>query len=219
VSCINATRYRARRLLLLACCLIPLVGAPAGAQPAAGEPNVPSLAHRLLDRLDRALSAECLTPAAGRVLSDLIAAGRLEPVLQSELTFAKGAVGSQQIELEIRDQAQRPYGVTLALPGTKVGTPDGQGARFLFYLSASPGPPNPRATRALLAAAVLFDGAIPDTALGRCAGGDESHTDRRYPRTIALASAMVEVSIIVAAIVFGLFAIRPRREAARDPST
>jgi hypothetical protein len=60
----------------------------------------------------------------------------------------------------------------------------------------------------LLAAAALFDQAIPETALERCTG-TEQQGDRRYPRALILASAVLEVLVILAAVVFGLRAIRP----------
>jgi len=207
----DVTAYRTRHLVALACCVVAVSGtASAGEDSAAGEWRVAAPVHRFLDRLDRMLSPRCLTPAAGAALTDLVAAGGLQPVLQDEFTILRGDVGGQQIELEIEDRIHHSYGITLALPGSKSGRPDGQGQRFLFYLAPTSSP-NPRATTALLAAASLFDGVIPDTALARCSEGGEPHADRRYPRALILASAVMDVVIVLAAILFGLRAIRPLR--------
>src|SRR5262249_45346240 len=98
--------------------------------------------------------------------------------------------------------------------GSRTGKADGEGRLFQFYLSPSPRSPNPRATAALLAVASLFDHGIPDTVLARCAGDDARHRgeDRRYPRALILASATVQILILLAAVVFGMRVIRPARE-------
>ena len=142
-------------------------------------------------------------------MEELVATGALQPVLASDFTLVGGSVRAQEVELEIQDRDRHSYRITLALAGSNRGTPDGQGARFLYYLAASERPPNPRATTALLALAALFDGAIPETALARCAGGDAPRGDRRYPRRLALASAVLEWSIVMASILYALRAIRP----------
>ena len=207
--------FRGCRLAGLWCCMAVVAGAPpARAQSDAGERVAP-----LVDRLADRLLPRCLTPAVGQVLQDLVAAGKLQALLSNEFTLMSGNVGADQIELKIQDPAQHLYAIALALPGSKSGQPDGQGRNFLYFVEAPGSPPNPRATQVLLAIASLLDAAIPDTAIERCAGTgeahdgggpSESHADRRYPRALALASAVVQVLIIAAAIAFGLYAIRPR---------
>lgn len=203
--------YYTCRLLSLACCLT--VGAPtcAGAAPAS-EASQPGVGSRLVARLERLLSARCLTPEAGRTLTDLVAAGGLQPVLRSDFTLVRGDIRVDQIELEIRDQAQHSYGIALALAGSRGGAPDGQGRNFLFYLTPSPEPPNERARTALLAVAAVFDEAIPDTAIQSCSGKDTPSGERRYPRTLSLAGAVVDVLIVLTATVFGLCVVRRRGE-------
>jgi len=192
-------------LLALWAALVALT--PAQAEPDAAAGNGASWTQRLRDRVDRLLLPRCLTPDAGRALQALVAAGALQPVLANEFTLLRGDVGGDRIELEIEDAAHQPYGITLALPGTRSGTPDGHGQRFLFYLKAPASPPSPRARAALLAVAALFDGAVPDSALAPCGGGDETPTERRYPRALVLAGAALQVLAIAAAILFGLRAI------------
>lgn len=191
------------RLLCVASLLIAVTAQAQHAAPA----QPPALVDRVLERIDRSLLHRCLTPEAGRAMSDLVAAGALAPVLGSDLTLARGDVRGDQIELVFHDQAQHSYSITLALPGAKTGQPSGKGARFLFYVDPSPDM-NPRVVDTMLAAAALFDGAIPETALQRCAGADAPQADPRYPRAIALGSAVAEVLIVLFAIVFGLRAIR-----------
>lgn len=155
----------------------------------------------------------CLTPAVGHAFENLVAAGALQPVLQSGFTLKGVGVRATQIEVEIEDGVHRSYGITLALPESQGGKPDGEGDHFLFFLAASPGPPNREATTALLALASVFDHAFPETALECPARGDHAPPEeRRCPRALALASALVEVAVevavLLAAILFGLRAIR-----------
>jgi hypothetical protein len=106
-----------------------------------------------------------LSPAVGQALQDA-ATDALQPVLRSGFTVTRVDVRDDEIELEIQDQRSSPYGITLALRGSKrSAAPDGQGRNFLFYFTPSPAPANPDAATALLAAAARFDQAIPDTAL------------------------------------------------------
>jgi hypothetical protein len=203
--------YYTCRILSLACCVAIGATTCAGAATAP-EASQPGVGSRLMARLERLLSAKCLTPDAGRTLTELVAAGRLQPVLPSDFTLVRGDIRADQIELEIRDQAQHSYGIALALAGSRGGTPDGQGRNFLFYLTPSPESPNERAAQALLAVAALFDEAIPDAAMQSCSGKDAPRGERRYPRTLSLAGAVVDVLIVLAATVFGLRVVRRRGE-------
>jgi hypothetical protein len=211
----NTAWLRACSLLAMSCGVALLgAGSPARAESPGGA-GVGPLISRLADRL----VPRCLSPDVGRVMQDLVDARKIQALLSSDLTLVKGKVGANQIELEVQDSAQHAYGIALAISGSRSGSPDGQGRNFLFYVDAPAGPPDPRVTQALLAVAALLDDAIPDTALVRCSGADEGgradgrsepHADRRYPRALALASALVQVLVIAAAIVFGLRAIPPR---------
>jgi hypothetical protein len=207
-----------RRLLALACCVALLGGATAAhGAPAAGELDALHLLRGLLAPLDRLLTNRCVTPAANRVFEGLKAAGAFQRVVHDEFTLARVGAYPERIELEIQDAAHHPYAITLALRASKSGKPDGQGKHFLFYLEASASPPSAHATSTLLAAASLVDEAFPEAALERCAGGNAPHHDRRYPRALILASAMVELLILIAAIVFGLRAIRSPGERSEAP--
>ena len=134
----------------------------------------------------------------------------MQPVLSSDFTLVRGDIRVDQIELEIRDDGQRPYGIVLAFAGARGGEPDGRGRNFLFYLTPSDAPRNDRARAALLAVAALFDRAIPDTAIQSCSGADTPRGERRYPRTLSLISAVVEALIVLTALLFGLWAVRRR---------
>lgn len=211
----EARPLRGRVLLALVCggALLWSATPAAHAEPAAGARNVPMI-HRLLDPLEQLPVPKCITPTVDRVFNDLAAARAFQPVLGDDFTLERVDAHDDYIELEIQDGAQRRYGITLALT-SKSGKPDGQGRQFLFYLVASPSPPNLQAKTVLLALASLLDEAVPGTALVGCSG--EQHEargapfgERRYPRALALASAMAEVMVLLAAIVFGLRAVRPR---------
>jgi hypothetical protein len=165
----------------------------------------------------------CLTPAVGSALSEVVAAGGLTPVLAAEFTLARTSIQGNHIEVEIRDRDQRAYAVTLALPGSGYGEQHDKGRLFLFHLAPPAGPPNPRATAALLAIASIFDAAIPDTALVPCpqtdrprerehqapaeTGQPQARGERRYPRWLALAGAAAQLAIIVAACLYGAWAL------------
>jgi hypothetical protein len=177
----------------------------AHAQSTPAEPS--ALIDRVLDRIDRSLLRRCLTPDAGRAMSDLVAAGALTEVLGDDLVLARGDVGGDRIELRFQDPQQRSHTITLALPGAVSGQPDGKGARFLYYVSAT-ADLTPAIRSTMLAAAAVFDGGIPETALRRCAGAEAPKADPRYPRSIALGSALLELMIVLAAVVFGLRALR-----------
>jgi hypothetical protein len=200
------------RLAALVIVFIWSLALPRDAAPVRGESeadrNVRGSARLLVDRLDHALMARCLTPAAEQAMSGVVASGALHSVLGSDLSLVNGVVRASQIEVEIADRAQRSYRITLALPGVQEGKPDGEGRQFLFYLAAT-NPPHPRASRALLEIAASFDKAIPETALIRCSGTTEPQGDPRYPLGLALGSALAELAIIVTAMVYGLRAVRP----------
>jgi hypothetical protein len=190
-------------------CCVAMFGrtAPARADSAAGAGSAQPAVRRFLDRLDQWARPRCLTPDAGRAMQDLVAAGALQPVLGTELSLAGGNVGPNQIDLEIEDQSHHAHAIAMALPGARGGTADGEGRHFLYYLKGRPDAANSRPTTALLAIASLFDEAMPDSAFGGCSGGSEAQGDRRYPRAIALASAILELGIVLAAILYGLRAI------------
>lgn len=168
---------------------------------------------RLLQPLTSALAPRCLTPAATEALQKANAAGVLEPVLRGGFALEGVAIGAREIEVKIQDPSKQTYAVILAQPGARSGQPDGEGQRFLFYVTM-PSPIAAEAKIRLLAIAELFDAAIPDSALVRCSGGDAAHVDRRYPRTQTLVSALLEVSVLVAAALFGLGVVRGRGEGA-----
>ena len=195
---------------VVAFCVVFLRGVTlAYADSAAGEARAVPLLDRLREGVDRFLVRQCLTPAAGRVLEELVAAGALRPVLGNELTLERVDLTADQIELGIQDRNGHSYLITLALRNSMGSTPDGKGTHFLFYLAASPDPPNLQAKTALLAAAALFDQAVPATLLERCSGdGERRGEDRRFPRALILASAIFEVAALVGAILFGVRVLR-----------
>ena len=155
-----------------------------------------------------AAASTCLTPEVGKILGEIVAGGGLQPVLRDKFTLQGTAISADHIELHIADQQHQVYTITLAVPGSKPGTPDGEGSRFQFYLTTSP---NDEAATALLAAATVFDRAIPAAMLEGCAANDQHHTppgwDRRCPRALALSSAIVQVAIVLATVVFGLCSV------------
>ena len=178
-----------------------------GAEPSS-EGRVGRLVQRFRDSLDRVLVPRCLTPEAARVMSELVARGALRPVLGQEFTLERGDVRGSEIELEIRDGAGQSSSIVLTLAGSSGGRADGQGRLFRFYLQSTA---SSRAAQALLEVAALFDQAIPDTALERCAGGGE----HRYPRVLILASALAQWLVIAAAVIYGLAALRSKDAAVR----
>jgi hypothetical protein len=194
------------RLSFAAVLLLTLNASLSGAAAADAEPL-----QRLFAGLNHALVPTCLTPDVGSAMSNVVATGALQPVLGEDFTLVRGDIRDNQIELEIEDRAHQSYAVTLALQGARTEPADGHGRNFQFYLAPSTSPPNPRATAVLLGVAAQFDQGIPDTALAPCGGGDEDRGvggramgDGRYPRVLFLASAVAEVLIVVAAILFAL---------------
>jgi hypothetical protein len=163
-----------------------------------------------LERLGAAVADRCVTAEAGRALSEVVASGALAPILGDELTLVRGDVRANQIEVEVRERAQRAYVVTLVTSGAAAGPVAGRGRNFDFVLA--PAPDDPRTRAALLAIATAFDAAIPDRALARCTGGGESQADPRYPLPLILFSAVAQILVIAAAVVFGLRALSVKRE-------
>lgn len=160
--------------------------------------------------------AWCLPPALSKVFEDLVAAGALRQAFGDRFVLEGIDVRRDEIEVSIKDASAVRYAVTLALEeGDRHRRPDDRGRHFLFYLAASATPPSAPAKAALLAAASIVDNAIPENALQRC-GGDQSAAPtapplhQGYPLALALASAAAQIAIIVAAVVFGLGAIRSR---------
>jgi hypothetical protein len=200
-----------RIAILLAVACIVSAGAARHAQGEEANEGLARFFRGLAGRLDRMLVARCLTPEAARAMSDAVARGELEPVLGNEWTLERADLRGSAIDLEIRDPAGRAHTVTMALPGGASGSPDGQGRLFRFHLGESSSP-DPRADRALLGLAALFDRVIPETALERCAGGDERRGEGRYPLALVLASAFLQLLVIAAAILFGLRAVRPEED-------
>jgi hypothetical protein len=174
-------------------------------------------------------TGRCLTPEVEQALGPFVGGGALSPVLGKEFRLTRGDIGGNQIELEIQDQAQHSYVLDLALPESRSAPPDGAGRRFAYYLDA-PAASNPGAKAALLAAASILDQAVPDTAIQPCSqpavgeaevGGapdrgavpvaGSTNTDQpqarpadRYPRALALGSAVAQIAILLVAIVYGM---------------
>ncbi len=221
-------RHRfARTVATVSGTIVLLVGSVrAQGQPPSGALNPAPLVERLLDRADRFLTPRCLTPDVGHVIEALLAAGTLKATLGSEFKLEKVDIGASALVIEIQNDAGRAYAVTLALSKSKDAKVDAEGKRFVFYLKPTSAPANPQATAALLAVAKLLDESVPETALQRCAGGDEGRKEGsgpipseepRYPRELALGTAVFEVLILAGALVFGLRAIRtPRPTAGND---
>ncbi len=178
----------------------------------------------------------CLTPSAERVLRETITQPAFRRVLEDALTLERVHMHDDQIELEVRDRTDHRYGITLVLPESKRGEPDGTGSRFLFYFAPAPFPLPPRTRAALVAAAAIVDRAIPDAALVQCSQApvDDKQAEKeapnepgvpstahpqnrgqppsehRYPLALALTSAGLQVLVVLAAVSFGLRVVRPR---------
>ena len=196
------------------CCVSLLVLAgELGAQIAESQRGG-SFVARLANRFRNELVPRCLTPATGAAMGEVVASGAVKSVLGSELTLESGSVRANQIELAVRRGAAARYIVTLALPGTKEGEPDARGIRFWIYVSGAEAQ-DPRTHEALLAVGRIFDAAIPETAMTVCGGSDQSAEEPRYPRVVALASAVVYGLILLIAITYGLRALRVRETVQR----
>jgi hypothetical protein len=192
-----------RRVLLAALTALLLSGSAAAAEP----PTAPGIGVGVRAGLERLLYARCLTPDAGAALNRLVESGRLASVLPREWTLTRGAVGSEEIGIEVRDPAQHLHAVTLALVERGDAAPDGRGRNLIFYLSPSASAADAPARPILLALAAAFDAAIPDSAIQPCAGKDAPRGERRYPRRVALLGGLAEIAIVLAAIGYGLRAL------------
>jgi hypothetical protein len=168
-----------------------------------------------------------------RALGPLVEGGGLQSALGKEFRLTRGDIGGNRIELEIQDQAQRPYGLVLALPESRSAPPDGAGLRFAYYLDPAAAS-NPSAKTALLAAGAIIDRAVPDTALQPCsqqlarsgaevegapdaappaaagapsADNPQPPPHRRYPLALALGSAIAQIAVLLVAILYGVWAV------------
>jgi hypothetical protein len=194
--------FRARLLLAA----VTLLGCQASAQTSSSSlVRDGSLTERLERMLERRLQAHCLTAASSETLHHVFDNGDLTRALGG-LSLDGIGIHADRIDVEVHDEARRAQAIMLALHDIAGTRPDGRGGRFVFYIRRSAGAPSAAAATALLAAAQVIDGAIPDTAFAPCEGQYESRTTRvRY-----LASAAVQVMILAASILFGLLAIRRR---------
>ncbi len=177
-------------------------------------------------------ASRCLTPEVEHALGPLVEGGGLQSALGQDFRLTRGDIGGNQIELEIQDQAQHPYGLVLALPESRSGPSDGAGLRFAYYLDPAAAS-NSGAKAALLAAGAIIDRAVPDTALQPCsqpavreAGvgaapdgatvpvAGATSTDNaagrppgRCPRALALGSAVAQIAVVLVAILYGVWAV------------
>lgn len=172
----------------------------------AATPSEPSAGTGIRARLARDMLPHCLTPDAGRALNALRESGRVAATLPEGWSLTGGEIRSDAIVVEIGDRDGARHAITLALPGsTQAKGAEARGRTFAFAVT---GTPLPSARKALLDLAALVDEAIPDTALQPCSGhqpspGDDVATHRR-----SLLSASLQMAIVVAAITFGLAALR-----------
>ncbi len=220
------------KLVLLAWSIALLAGPhPAGAGVQADGQH--SSIERFLTRIAAKVTSKCITPAVDGVFVDLVRSDAFQRSLGDRFAVERADARGDHIDLLIRDVVDHhEHGVTLALTDSRGGTPDGEGTHFLFFLSDPPDRRDPAASSTLLALAALLDNAIPESALVRCSGEDNAGPqgiqveasstvpgpdglqggERRYPLSLALASAALELGVVLAAIVFGLHAIRSREE-------
>lgn len=205
----------APRVRMLLVCGAIVLGAAFPAR--ADEQAASSLLSRMDGRADTLLLPRCITPAAGHAFEDLIEAGAVRAALPSDFSMTSGVIHDNEVELKIEDAEHHAYAITLALTASNQGRPDGQGRNFLFYFAPAATPADARAASALLALASLFDGAVPDAGLVYC-GANEPHSDRRYPRGLILASAVAEGLVVLAAIIWGMRAIRSPSRGTGCPS-
>ena len=162
-------------------------------------------------------AARCLTPAAGDALRAVVESGALRGVLGSDFQLERLNVTGDTIELVIEDKAQQQHGLTLALPEADRGAPDGQGRQLVYFLTTPSAQRRPDVSEVLLAAATLFDQALPASAIVNC-GGEVAPSPTPAPavvagessRAVALTSAALQIAVVVAAILIGLSVVRSR---------
>jgi hypothetical protein len=168
-------------------------------------------------------TTRCLTPDTGRVITDVLATGAVQRRLPNGVAIENVEIGGQEIALSVLDPQHVRYEVRLQVAPTTRRAGKTGGRNFTFAIADTPNPPAQELADALFAAAGLLDDGIPDSLLvdcssragdpgGRSGGPDASHA-LTLPPALALVSAVAEVSIIIAAIVFGIGAI------ARGPDT
>lgn len=168
-----------------------------------------------------AQSSRCLTPEAGLALQRVVATGALHGVLGPKLKLQKLNVTGQHVELAVSDERQREHGITLALPNATSGPADGQGRQFSYHLTPTADHPS-EVANALLAAAALFDQAIPQTAIVSCAGDPLPPVEQKAAiqeagssRGVAFVSALAQIAVLVVATVVGLYVVRRALRARR----
>ncbi|MFN8644614.1 MAG: hypothetical protein U0802_24230 [Candidatus Binatia bacterium] len=183
--------FRSGRLPALALAMA-LLAAPA----LADEPLFARLRHGLATRL----ADRCITPAVDGVFQQLVEDGAFARAIGAGFTLADGNTRDERIQLAIEDVAGRRYTVALA-PRPRPGQhADGEAGAFTLYVDRSAGDPPPAAATALLAAATALGKAIPDSAFAPCAAGDAGTGSR----SAALANALAQIGVVLAALVFGV---------------
>jgi hypothetical protein len=153
-----------------------------------------------------ATAPRCITSAAGERFQERIAAGAVRAALGSDFAMTGGAIHDGTVHLQVDDADHRRYEILLTLTAADRGPPAARGRNFLYYFGTPPPPADSRAAAALLTLAALFDDAVPDTALSSCGAPPTG-----YSRLLFVASALVEIVIIAAAIIWGIRAIRSLR--------
>lgn len=170
-----------------------------------GSPNANApVAQALRGVVERLVAQQCITPAVNEVFNGLVTADAFKPALGSAFTLTGGSARDDRIDLEIQDAQHQSHRVTLALGDVTGMQRAGSGRRFRFYLPSQE-PPGAAAAEALLAAASVLDGAIPDSAFASC--GNKQASDASKVR--ALASGAAQALAVVAALVYGLLVLRP----------
>lgn len=192
---------RTARILV---CVASVVLGSGVARAAALPETTEGAAQGVRASLARWMLPHCLTPDAGRAVNELGDTGRVAAALPEGWSLTGGVIRSDAIVLTVGDRLGHTYGVTLALPGARGGSPDAHGRVFAFHLTDSP----PLAARdALLGLATLFDAAVPGTALQPCSGHATAPDGDRATRRRSVLSASVQAAIIVATIAFALAAL------------
>ena len=147
-----------------------------------------------------AATTRCLTPDAGRVVGDVLAAGAVQRHLPGGFTIENVEIGGQAIALTVLDPEQVRYQLTLTVAPTGKAGP----RRFVMAVGDGSRSPPRDVADALVAAAGVLEEAIPDSALADCASGADDpggraagpgapHALTASP-ALALASAGAELS-------------------------